>query len=214
MIAAHPEKEAQATTFESKEAQLRGAAIHQNESVATEDDEEEDEIALLISRELSSDSLEELASRWEESRVIGSLGLLDQSNDDFDVENTPMRPKLLSRLSDGESSDYGSAPIGTATYTKDDEDAALDILLNLGQQGDIASWSENDKLLTESLLMMPGKVLPSRRGGAEDRHILAEMSDYADTPKVIRQKPNSDVLAGSSKKQEPTTSILREGGLV
>lgn len=118
-----------------------------------------------------------------------------------------MRPRLLTRLSDGESSDYGSAPAGTATYSKDDEDAALDILLNLGQQGDKAGWHDNDALLTESLLMLPGKVLPMRKTGAEDRGILAEMSGYADTPRVSRQAQQS------GKEHASIDSILGEGGL-
>lgn len=179
------------------------------------DDDDEDEIALLISRELSSDSLEELASRWEESRVIGSLGLLDESNDDFDIENTPMRPRLLTRFSDGESSDYGSAPVGTATYTKDDEDAALDILLKMGhQRGTEAEGERTNTILTESLLIPHGqKVQASWRTDSGDRGILAEMSGYADTPKVSRSKQVESTKISATEIQESTSSILREGGI-
>lgn len=185
----------------------------EEEEEEEEQEEEEDQIALLISCELSSDSLEELASRWEESRVIGSLGLLDESNDDFDIENTPMRPRLLTRFSDGESSDYGTAPVGTATYTKDDEDAALDILLSMGHQGDMAGSKGDGAILTESLLIMPTKERASRHLETQDRGILAEMSGYADTPKISRNKQVSESKPSTAKVQGSSNSILREGGI-
>ena len=126
-----------------------------------------------------------------------------------------MRPRLLTRFSDGESSDYGSAPAGTATYTKDDEDAALDILLNMGHQRYSEAHSgENDALLTESLLMThEKKSLPSWRRDGGDRGILAEMSGYADTPKVSKSKLLEATKVSSTGVQGASHSILREGGI-
>lgn len=165
----------------------------------------------MISRELSSDSLEELASRWEGSRVIsGCLGLLDATNDEFDFENTPMRPGLLTRFSDRESSDYGQAPVGEAgAYTKDDEDAALDILLSMGNQGTVG-WSEKGAILTDSVLNDTTSAEQRlQESNKNDRGILAEMSAFGDTPKVARTHQYREAakkVAGSG------SSILQEGG--
>ena len=130
-----------------------------------------------------------------------------------------MRPKFLTRFSDGESSDYGPAPIGTAAYTKDDEDAALDTLLSMGHHGDTMGWNGKDAILTDSLLMMPGRDAPaSTKAAGQDRGILAEMSAYADTPKVTKRHVTADHPASEGRTHikgptHPPKSILNEGGL-
>lgn len=185
-----------------------------------EGDEEEDEFALMISRELSSDSLEELASRWEESRVMaGSLGLLGNTNDDFDLENTPMRPKMLTRLSDGQSSDYGRAPFDTGAYTKDDEDAALDILLSMGNQATM-DWTEKAAILSESMVLPAAKQSQSQEHLNDKKHnrgVLAEMYMTGDTPRVDRHRPRKSASDKSERAtqgaQVRTESILQEGGI-
>lgn len=78
----------------------------QSEHQAAE--EEEDDFALLISRELSDDSLEELASRFESSRVFASSEGMEGADWDEDIENTPVRPRLLTR-SIGAGSGAGSS---------------------------------------------------------------------------------------------------------
>lgn len=177
-----------------------------------ESQEEEDEVALLISRELSSDSLEELASRWEESRVItASLGLLDETNDTFDFENTPMRPRLLTRFSDGESSDYGQAPTDTGAYTTDDEDAALDILLSMGNQATMG-WSEKAAIFG-GWIHASSMEQSAQAEGKGDRGILAEMSAFGDTPRVIRNVAGRKEGGEAGPSESTGSSILREGGI-
>lgn len=198
-----------------EEAQVKNADAEANSSDhedPAESEEEEDEIALLISRELSSDSLEELASRWEESRVItASLGLLDETNDTFDFENTPMRPKLLTRFSDGESSDYGQAPVDAGAYTKDDEDAALDILLSMGNQGTMG-WSEKGAIFGDSI-HSPSIEQSAQAKGTADRGILAEMSAFGDTPRVVRNVAGRKEGGEAGPSGSIGSSILREGGI-
>lgn len=94
----------------------------------TKEDEEEDDIALLISRELSDDSLEELASRFETSRLFPTMRTDDADAGDWDdeeIENTPVRPRLLTR-SIGTGSEAGSSE-------SDDEDATERLTMTAGK---------------------------------------------------------------------------------
>jgi hypothetical protein len=92
---------------------------------AQEEGEEEDDVALLISRELSDDSLEELASRFEESRIqlAGMPSNDEEEKDGLDeeVDSTPMRPRLLTSLrGDGPDSDGDEGDTTTVAGLEDD----------------------------------------------------------------------------------------------
>jgi hypothetical protein len=176
----------------------------EDDQILNDDDEEDDDIALLISRELSSDSLEELASRWEESRMdLGELGLDDDIHS-TDIEYTPMRPRLLTRLSD-EFDDDG--------YTKSDEDEALGILLNMGK-GRQQAPALGEGYLTSGMYTLGPSTVKRR---VEAGGILAGMANLGRTPTASKMTGTFDdaqvELEPRQSEGVQSSSILPEGGI-